>query len=146
MKIFLLLVVGLFFGYNNLENEEGPVIKIQLEGLKDQKGLIGVMIFDQEEGFPTEKEKAIFSKEYPVEGGTPIIRINDLPPGKYAISLIHDVNGNRDLDKNFLGVPVEPFGFSGNKSILFGLPKFEEAAFEVKEGEVESKIELIKLL
>ena len=62
-----------------------------------------------------------------------------------GFSIVHDVNGNRNLDKNLLGIPTEPFGFSGNKSIFRGLPSFEEAAFEVDGNEVVSSIRLIKL-
>lgn len=41
-----------------------------------------------------------------------------LPPGQYVIAGFHDVNGNGKLDKNFMGIPMEPYGFSrepGNK-------------------------------
>lgn len=143
---FLTLLVAFLLLTNGDKTVGSCTIRVEVSGIKVNEGIIGLMVFDQKEGFPTEKNKAIFSQEYKVSQGMKEIKITGLKPGKYAISLIHDVNGNRDLDKNFMGVPTEPFGFSGNKSILFGLPKFEDAAFEVKKGEVSSKIELIDLL
>lgn len=120
-------------------------ITIKVEGLKENTGRVGVMIFNQADGFPTEKGKAFLSKEVAVNGDKLILEFPDLPMGKYAVALIHDVNGNRSLDKNFMGIPLEPFGFSGNKSIYFGLPNFNEAAIELSSKEVERSIKLINL-
>ena len=33
--------------------------------------------------------------------------------GDYAVAIIQDLNENEKLDKNFLGIPKEPYGFSG---------------------------------
>ena len=32
--------------------------------------------------------------------------------GKYSIAVIQDLNENRKLDTNFLGIPKDPYGFS----------------------------------
>ncbi len=48
----------------------------------------------------------------------------------YAISAIHDENGNRQLDRSLIGVPTEGFGFSHNPRILFGPPSFAKARFD----------------
>ncbi len=50
--------------------------------------------------------------------------------GTYAVSLIHDENGNGKLD-TALGMPREGFGFSRNPAISFGPPKFKSASFAV---------------
>lgn len=55
--------------------------------------------------------------------------ISDLPSGEYAVTLFHDVNGNHMLDKNFFGIPTEPYGFSNNARSRFGPPKFDAAKF-----------------
>lgn len=144
MKILVILLAFASFFIPTNSFEKGK-IKIKLEGIQEYKGIIGIMIFNQGDGFPTDKQKALLHREFIMNGTIPELEIADLPPGRYAISIVHDVNGNKTLDKNMLGIPTEPFGFSGNKSILFGLPKFEEAAFELNALEVESRIELIKL-
>ena len=38
------------------------------------------------------------------------------------------------MSYNFVGIPKEGFGFSGNKRVIFGPPSFDNAKFEVKEG------------
>lgn len=42
-----------------------------------------------------------------------------------------DANGNGKLDKNFVGVPIEAYGFSNGARGRMGPPSFEAAAIEV---------------
>ena len=51
--------------------------------------------------------------------------------GVFAIGLYHDENGNRKFDKNFLGLPAEPYGVSNDPSMVLAPPKHEDAAFTV---------------
>jgi uncharacterized protein (DUF2141 family) len=53
------------------------------------------------------------------------------PPGRYAIRLFHDRDGNGQLGTNMMGIPNEPFGFSNDAPVQFGPPSFDAAAFEV---------------
>ena len=56
--------------------------------------------------------------------------VEGLAPGSYAVSVIHDENGNRRLDKNFVGIPTEGVGFSHNPRVTFGPPAFARASFD----------------
>ena len=56
----------------------------------------------------------------------------DLPEGIYAIALFVDANKNLKIDKNFLGIPKEQFGFSNNAMGKLSAPSFEQAKFEVR--------------
>ena len=58
------------------------------------------------------------------------LNFGDLGPGTYAISAMHDENGNGRLD-TFLGIPREGFGFSRNPRIGFGPPRFDQVRFQV---------------
>lgn len=62
-------------------------------------------------------------------------------PGSYAVSLIHDENGNGKLDK-LLMVPREGFGFSRNPAIRFGPPSFRAASFDASGEPVEQTIKV----
>ena len=54
-----------------------------------------------------------------------------LPHGEYAISLFVDSNGNKKIDKNFLGIPKEQYGFSNNVMGRMSAPTFNQAKFLV---------------
>ncbi len=65
------------------------------------------------------------------EGKTTISVPVDLAPGEWAVALSQDTNDNDKLDKNFLGIPTEPYAFSNNVRPRFAAPNFEECKFVV---------------
>jgi outer membrane protein len=65
------------------------------------------------------------------------VRMTDLPGGDYALVVYHDENGNGRLDKNFIGIPREPLGFS-NRYRPKGPPTFSRAAFRLEYDETKS--------
>lgn len=73
------------------------------------------------------------------------IDFSDLPSGNYALSVVHDENGNGRLD-TWLKMPREGFGFSRNPPIRFGPPTFEQARFAVASGEVREAVRMRYLL
>lgn len=64
--------------------------------------------------------------------GTVTVTFDDLEPGTYAVSSYQDENKNGKLDRNFVGKPKEPYGFSNDARGKFGPPKFRDAKFELK--------------
>ena len=56
----------------------------------------------------------------------------ELEEGKYAVAVFHDENKNGKLDKNYLGIPTEVYGFSNNARRTFSAPSFEEAEVNLK--------------
>lgn len=56
---------------------------------------------------------------------------NVLPYGEYAFTLFVDFNGNKKLDKNFLGIPKEQYGFSNNVMGKMSPPTFDQAKFVI---------------
>lgn len=66
----------------------------------------------------------------PIAGGSASWRV-DLAPGTYAVIAHHDANANDALDRPILGIPVEPYGFSGGAWTSLGLPGFDEVSFDV---------------
>ncbi len=67
----------------------------------------------------------------------------DIPYGTYAIALYHDLNNNDKLDKNFLGIPKEPYGFSRNYRPLFTVPTFRDCSFVFDDQNSSLEISLI---
>lgn len=68
------------------------------------------------------------------EAATPgrvTVTVRGVPPGTYAVQAFHDENGNRDIDRNFLGLPVEGIGFGNDAPMRFGPPRYDDAAVTV---------------
>jgi uncharacterized protein (DUF2141 family) len=55
-------------------------------------------------------------------------------PGRYAIALLHDENGNGKADRALGMMPREGFGFSRDAKVVMGPPRFEDAMFEVSDS------------
>jgi uncharacterized protein (DUF2141 family) len=52
-----------------------------------------------------------------------------IPPGTYAMVVVHDENMNGKLDTNWLGRPKEGYGFSNDAKSLARAPSFSDASF-----------------
>lgn len=57
------------------------------------------------------------------------LRFAAVPPGRYAVQLFVDRNGNGRPDFSPRGLPLEPVGFSGNPPLLRGKPAPPHCAF-----------------
>ena len=67
---------------------------------------------------------------------------NDVLPGRYGISIIHDSNENGEFDLHWYGKPKEAYGASNNPRSRLGAPKFMDIAFTVDERPVEQIIRM----
>lgn len=57
-----------------------------------------------------------------------------LPPGRYALAVFQDADGNGGLSTNPLGIPTEPYGFANDAAATFGKPGFDAVAVTVGDG------------
>jgi outer membrane protein len=60
--------------------------------------------------------------------------LTDIPAGEYALMVYYDENDNLEIDKNFIGIPTEPLGFSNNYRPK-GPPSYSRAAFRLTQDE-----------
>ena len=119
-------------------------VTIRVDGFRNDKGELGVNVFRSPVGWPEESAKAVFHANFPITGDHATAQFN-LPPGRYAIAVLHDENSNHKLDKNFLGIPTKGFGFANNPKVLFSAPSFDTAALQVSSPATETSIHLIYL-
>ncbi|WP_082559404.1 DUF2141 domain-containing protein [Methylobacterium sp. Leaf94] len=66
-------------------------------------------------------------------------------PGIYAAVAYQDTNRNGRLDRTGLGLPLEPYGFSG-ESVRTARPDFARARFTVREPGVGVRVRLSRAL
>lgn len=122
---------------------EGSTIVVQLNGIKQPSGQMLLSLFNSEEGFPTQPEKAFRWAKAKVTSSSLIISLDGLPLGTYAIAVVQDENENDIMDRNWMGLPCEPFGISNNVTGEFGPPSYDDAKFTVTRKRDTIKIEMI---
>ncbi len=105
-----------------------------------EAGILNIGVFETAEGFESKdrggtggRPGLVHSARHAVEAGTARLTF-EVPKGRYAIKLFLDLNGNAEVDTNFLGIPKEPFGFSNNAKGKLGPPSFDAAAFTLKDA------------
>jgi uncharacterized protein (DUF2141 family) len=119
--VILLLGSASAFAQHNLE--------ISIRKVAQPKGgVVLIALFDKADAF---LKKPIQSKRVNVTGAEVHVAFENLAHGDYAISVFQDFNRNEKLDTNFLGIPVEPYGFSNDAMGTFGPPSFEKAKIKV---------------
>ncbi len=104
---------------------------IEVDNIREARGTVWVGIYDSKENYLV-KERAIIQAYQVQKAGLARIYIDTLPYGTYAIALFHDINGNGEMDRNFLGIPTEPFAFSRPPRSKWRLPYFGEVAFRFR--------------
>lgn len=132
----LLLLASLLFLFSNMVNAEPApsgncTLRIHASGFRNQKGGAGAAIFRSSDGWPENLNKA-----YTHDGGFLItdgqaLLTFQVPAGSYGVVVLHDENQNRKLDRNFLGVPTEGFGFANNPHVFLTAPPFQSALVNV---------------
>jgi uncharacterized protein (DUF2141 family) len=74
---------------------------------------------------------ALASQMVPMRAGAAQLVFPGLAPGRYAVRVFADENGNGKLDTNLFGMPTERYGFSNDAKGNLGPPEFDAAAIGV---------------
>lgn len=109
---------------------ETVALAVRINGLSNDRGRVAVALFSSAKDFPDQK-RALVGQLATIEKGRATVRFRGLRPGVYAVAVLHDENRNSKMDFNFLGMPLEGYGFSNDASAPFGPPSFAAAAFEL---------------
>lgn len=104
-------------------------IALEVSGVRSNRGNICMLLFASPTGFPDQSDKAFKLLETPASIGSVSAVFSAIPSGTFAISVLHDANKNRTLDKNWLGIPREAYGISNNARANFRAPSFKAARF-----------------
>jgi len=108
-------------------------LTINFDGIKTPTGAIMIAVFDSEAAHDKGGKPAHVAM-VKVAAATATGVIPGLAPGRYAIKVYQDVNGNGQMDSNPFGMPLEPFAFSNNVVPQGGPASWAEASFDVPAG------------
>lgn len=114
---------------NDITFKEANTLTVEVTGIKPVTGNVILSLYNKAEGFPESAEATFHTASIPVKGGKVSIPLKNTPNGTYAIAFFHDSNANGKMDKNFVGLPKEGYGFSNDAMGKFGPPSFKEASF-----------------
>ena len=115
---------------------KGATLTVTLENVLNDQGEI-LAALHSEETFM--KGRGIASYMGEAQKGRMVFTFENVVPGTYAITVLHDMNSNLRMDYQSNGMPDEPYGMSGN-DMAMGPPSFEATRFEVHAADQEITI------
>ncbi len=134
--ILTLVIITAVYGLSNAQITNKLVVTVT--NIKSTEGNIGVAVFNSEQSF---LGKPFVKASKKAKKGEMIFEL-EIPNGEYTISVMHDKNKSGDLDKNFMGIPSEPYGISMDGKSRFGPPSYEDALFTITDKDVKLTIEI----
>lgn len=108
-------------------------LAVTIRGIESATGQLMVAVLNSEAAFNGETP-AVLSLLIAPQAGDLRFSTDALPDGEYGIRVMHDENGNGDMDANMVGMPTEPWGFSNNATGSFGPPGWSDIRFSVAGG------------
>lgn len=141
LVIYMSLLLGFVSDQNSQLSTENSKLTIQIDNIIVLDGTLKIGVFDTASGFLKE-DATIRHYSHEVHEATEILVIDDLPEGDYAISMYHDENSDGVLNRNFFGIPKEPYGFSNNIKPRLSAPNYKDCKFSFVKNDT-LKIRLI---
>jgi uncharacterized protein (DUF2141 family) len=108
----------------------GVSLTVRVSQLESDRGRVAVALFASAKDFPDQK-RAFAGQLTKISGGRASVTFANVRPGIYAVAVLHDENENEKMDFNFLGMPLEGYGFSNDAAATFGPPSFDAASFKL---------------
>lgn len=107
-------------------------LEIEITDIRSTEGQLMVAVHGSAEGWDG-KAPPVAAQLHAPTGDSAVLSFEGLAPGSYAVQVMHDQNGNGELDSNFMGMPIEGYGFSNNPEVM-RKATFEEARIELVEA------------
>lgn len=112
----------------------GADVTVVAKNLRSDRGVVRGCMTPIQDRFPNCDDPARSYQAVGDAADTVTIVFRDVPPGRYAVALLHDENNNGKADRAAMMIPREGFGFSRDAKVRFGPPRFGDAAFDVASG------------
>ena len=115
--------------------EDVGTLRIVAAGVQERPGKLVVRLYNSSDHWlePAAAIRSVVTD--PVDGG--VVSFEGLAPGRYAVSIVHDENGNQTMDLAFFPLPhvLEGGGVSNNVRPKWGPRRFDDAVFELRPPE-----------
>jgi uncharacterized protein (DUF2141 family) len=116
-NIISFILLNISYGQNNKYE-----LTLIVKNIRNDKGRLAAQLLNEE-------EQQIEGRHIYIKDKVASTVYHNLPQGKYAIRIFHDENQNDKMDFNWIKIPKEGYGFSGNPKSHFRSPDIKELLF-----------------
>lgn len=129
MRLIALLLLS-FATFSVPVRADGGALSTEVVGLRDDRGVVRGAVYAAE-GDWTVAGREIARCTARIHHGRARCVIPSLPPGTYAVALLHDADEDGRLARDLVGWPQEGFAFSNDVGpSIGGPPSFASASFD----------------
>lgn len=125
IRTFILL----FFATPALSSPPAHTVRLEVRGLEDT-GTVLCSLWTSE-GTWLDEDHVVAVSEATPHNGVATCSFEHVPAGPAAMFWMHDLDGDRDMDFSWLGLPTEPMGASRSARNAFGAPRWRDAVVQV---------------
>ncbi|MEY4508562.1 MAG: hypothetical protein RLZZ450_684 [Pseudomonadota bacterium] len=115
----------------------GGQVLVKVTGFRSARGKVFVALWRNKKDFPGTPPAGTPTATVNIVKGVAEASFSDVPPGVFAVTVLHDEDGDGEMKTNFIGIPKEGIGFSRDARGRFGPPGWDAAKLTLEPGEVE---------
>ena len=142
-KLIVILFLSLIFlccSAVYAQEKNKSTIKITVNGLKTDEGVVRIAIYDSEEGW---FKKAVYSGTVKIKNNKCEWTIENVPYGDYVAFVYQDKNSSGAMDMNDQG-PIEPFGYSNVTKMIMGPARWNDTKFSITSPKMEIEVMVLE--
>lgn len=128
----ILLLLAALCGFAFTGPDPNPVrgtLRVEVTNVRQAGGTVWVGVYTSPDDF-MDRDKARLVAARVTGTGKLSVDVPDLIVGEdYALAIFHDEDDDGEFNTNWLGLPSEPWAFSGTLKSRLRLPRFEEVSF-----------------
>jgi uncharacterized protein (DUF2141 family) len=109
------------------------MLSIRIEKVSPRGGDLRVAVYT-EQSWADDNSDPAAGAVVAAKPGETVVTLGPLKPGLYGVKLFQDFNRNGHFDLNWIGWPLEKYGFSNDAIPTIGEPSFDAAKFELHPG------------
>ncbi|NNE77386.1 MAG: DUF2141 domain-containing protein [Pricia sp.] len=138
MKNLGIMVCALLVGLSiSAQEKKRATLTVTIDNVSGDEGTVLAALHTQDTFM---KGAGIINRAQPAKKGEVTFIFADIEPGTYAISVMHDANDNKQMDREPNGMPTESYGMTGTMN-PYGPPVFDEVKFEANGEDQEFRIQ-----
>jgi uncharacterized protein (DUF2141 family) len=128
-----------------VSSQNTTTVSVTVTGLRSTNGIVRACLTAAPNHFPDCKQDPDSHRLSIHAANNLVLEFADVPPGTYAVALLHDENSNGRVDR-MLMIPREGFGFSRDAPVRMGPPHFADASFALGSAPVRQTIRMRYML
>ena len=109
-------------------------LTVKVENIDTKGGVLRLSLYD-EASWSNDDSEPVVSADVPAVAPATTVVFKDIAPGVYGVKTYQDANRNGKFDQNWLGWPLERYGFSRDARPRFSAPGFGRTKFTLSNGE-----------